>query len=369
MPHYQLSKYGCRLAQHRYFTLVLRGLVSVQRELLGLLIEADTSSSSVFAPATSAFEEACGIFERQGTNDPKKRDRLQRIQATSLGDLLDAVNNAQNHYKNNQRDSKSRRCIEAVSQRIHYYGNIMDVLAQHHPSYVTLAWGAMKLLVGVREPRLAVGKEARFPCGLTLKLIILGQAIVEHEKMGVVITTGLLDIADALPRVELASSLYPTASIKQKASVLYAHIIRFLLRALEWYEEGAWKRALHSVTKPAPLRYNDILESIHRVTEGIGTHAMMSSQAEQRDMHKELVAIRRIVETSQETHAIEHEDLRRKLQLLADLTNELKGLIVLGQADAHTGRVQIHRSLCNIQPTQLLHIISAQCAIDHQACL
>jgi len=30
-----------------------------------------------------------------------------------------------------------------------YYGNIFDVLAQHHPEYVALAWGAMKFLLVV----------------------------------------------------------------------------------------------------------------------------------------------------------------------------------------------------------------------------
>ena len=28
--------------------------------------------------------------------------------------------------------------------RVQYYGNVMDVLVQHHPEYVSLAWGTMK---------------------------------------------------------------------------------------------------------------------------------------------------------------------------------------------------------------------------------
>lgn len=110
--------------------------------------ETDHHSASVFAPATSAFEEAQAIFERQGTRDPKKKNRLQSIQATTLADVLDIVNTAQEHFKN-QDESKTRRYIQGLSQRICYYGNIMDVLVQHHPEYVSLAWGAMKLLFGV----------------------------------------------------------------------------------------------------------------------------------------------------------------------------------------------------------------------------
>lgn len=36
-----------------------------------------------------------------------------------------------------------------LSQRLLYYGNIMDVLVQHHPEYVSLVWGAMKFIFGV----------------------------------------------------------------------------------------------------------------------------------------------------------------------------------------------------------------------------
>jgi len=39
-----------------------------------------------------------------------------------------------------------------------YYGKIMDTLAQHHPEYVALVWGAMKfvLIVGYALFKLAL---------------------------------------------------------------------------------------------------------------------------------------------------------------------------------------------------------------------
>jgi hypothetical protein len=40
--------------------------------------------------------------------------------------------------------------VQQVSCRIMYYGKVLDVLAQHHPEYVALAWGAMKLVLMVR---------------------------------------------------------------------------------------------------------------------------------------------------------------------------------------------------------------------------
>lgn len=118
-------------------------------------------SSGLFKPAEQAFKEARAIFEDQGTTDPKKKRRLESLNVTTLEDLLSAVDDTRKHYDKYQSGSKMRRCMEQVSERIHYYGNIMDVLAQHHPEYVSLAWGTMKILVGVR-PNSAIKIDA-FP--------------------------------------------------------------------------------------------------------------------------------------------------------------------------------------------------------------
>jgi hypothetical protein len=150
-------------------------------------------------------------------------------------------------------------------------------------------------------------------------------------------------------------------------STLYGHIIRFFLRALHWFEEGSWKRAIHAITKPAPLQYNDILDDIHRVSDHISAHAMAGSQAEQRDMHKELVAIRQVVELGNEANTTEHKDLQRKLQILVNLVGELKIDIRSDQVIAQSERAQIYQSVSSIQITQALHVMSTQCVIDHQA--
>jgi hypothetical protein len=31
-----------------------------------------------------------------------------------------------------------------------YYGQVLDMLAQHHPEYVSLAWGTLKFILMVR---------------------------------------------------------------------------------------------------------------------------------------------------------------------------------------------------------------------------
>lgn len=39
-----------------------------------------------------------------------------------------------------------RMWLTGLSEKLLYYGNIFDTLAQHHPEYVALAWGTLKFL-------------------------------------------------------------------------------------------------------------------------------------------------------------------------------------------------------------------------------
>jgi hypothetical protein len=108
-------------------------------------------SSKDFENAEVAFENARTRFELQGTRDPRKKDRLHTLKTTTMDDLLNAVKDAQEDYHQRRTESAFGRYMDQLAERIHYYGNIMDVLVQHHPEFTSLAWGAMKLLVGVRD--------------------------------------------------------------------------------------------------------------------------------------------------------------------------------------------------------------------------
>jgi hypothetical protein len=44
------------------------------------------------------------------------------------------------------RNSRVASWLHRLSRRIHYYGRVLDVMVQHHPEYVSFAWGMMKLL-------------------------------------------------------------------------------------------------------------------------------------------------------------------------------------------------------------------------------
>lgn len=132
--------------------------------------------------------------------------------------------------------------------------------------------------------------------------------------------------------------------MKQAVSVLYAHIIKFLLRALEWYEEGKVAHAIHSVTKPAALRYDDLLKDIGRATRRISELAITSSQAEQRDMHNELRAL---------TLAVK----------------QLKEDISLDRSIKTSALLECRHALSDIQSTRALTYVSSACSLDHKSTL
>jgi hypothetical protein len=76
--------------------------------------------------------------------------RLQQCEASdhSLKAVLDVVEEARAKY-DNHKQSKARKWLARLCSRISLYGLALDMLAQHHPEYVALAWGTMKFLIQV----------------------------------------------------------------------------------------------------------------------------------------------------------------------------------------------------------------------------
>jgi hypothetical protein len=83
--------------------------------------------------------------------------------------------------------------------------------------------------------------------------------------------------------------------MKEALSEIYQSILTFLMRALEWYEEGPLKRAIHSITRPAELRYADLVEDVSVATRRIENLAVAGHQAEQRDMHLLLIEMKQMM--------------------------------------------------------------------------
>lgn len=83
--------------------------------------------------------------------------------------------------------------------------------------------------------------------------------------------------------------------MKRAVSILYAYLIRFFVRAHSWYREGAWRRILHSVTRPPELRYGDIVHKIEECSEAVEKLTASCGWKEIRDMHVQGAEIFEIV--------------------------------------------------------------------------
>ncbi|KAL9619293.1 MAG: hypothetical protein Q9160_006058 [Pyrenula sp. 1 TL-2023] len=97
-----------------------------------------------------AFTDAKKIFASTVTDDNRKKNIA--LQAVSLDDLKQAAAKAKAKYERHH-ENKAAKWLTKFSFRVRHYGNILDVLTQHHPEYVSLAWGAMKLIFGVSASR------------------------------------------------------------------------------------------------------------------------------------------------------------------------------------------------------------------------
>ena len=71
----------------------------------------------------------------------------------SLQDLQAVLNEAKKRYEAKP-TSKAFTWLARFSKRVRYYGTVLDVLAQQHPEYVALVWGAFKIIFGVGTPSL-----------------------------------------------------------------------------------------------------------------------------------------------------------------------------------------------------------------------
>ena len=71
-------------------------------------------------------------------------------QGASVKDVLSVVETAKRKYDEKSKEHTGmRRSLEKISLRIMHYSKVLDTLAQHHPEYVALAWGAVKLVLTV----------------------------------------------------------------------------------------------------------------------------------------------------------------------------------------------------------------------------
>ena len=70
---------------------------------------------------------------------------------TTIQDVRSVVEKAKEKYESSSTETNARRYLRIFSARIMYYGQVFDMLSQHHPEYVALAWGSVKFVLMVGQ--------------------------------------------------------------------------------------------------------------------------------------------------------------------------------------------------------------------------
>ncbi|KAH7011099.1 hypothetical protein EDB80DRAFT_711245 [Ilyonectria destructans] len=206
----------------------------------------------------TAFFEAQDLFTSQLSE--KERDEYCNSKIHSIDDVKDTIKKAKLKYESKS-TSSARKWIGKFSSLVSYYGNIMDVLIQHHPEYVSLAWGAMKFLfIGV----------------------------MNHEEKICRLSKAYAMIAETLPRTQLCLVLYPTDDMKTAVTRIYAQIMAFTQAALCWYKQGRIQHAWNSIAKPWALSFEDYIKNIDEQSRRIDAISSMALKAEVREAHIEI---------------------------------------------------------------------------------
>lgn len=91
-------------------------------------------------------------------------------------------------------------------------------------------------------------------------------------------------IGDALSQVDLAAKLYKTDDMRDAVAQLYAHILRYFLKALKWYDKSRVGRIFGAILQPYEIGYEDTVEQIKYCVANIQNLANSKSQAEIRDL-------------------------------------------------------------------------------------
>jgi hypothetical protein len=93
-----------------------------------------------------AYENATSAFKEEFAEDEKKSNPMG--ENSTLEDVLQILALAKARYEA-KHTSKARKWLGIFSSKVMFYASILDVLVQHHPEYVSLVWGAMRLLFSV----------------------------------------------------------------------------------------------------------------------------------------------------------------------------------------------------------------------------
>lgn len=158
----------------------------------------------------------------------------------------------------------------------------------------------------------------------------------------------------------------------RNVTMLYAHIMRFLIRAWNFYHESKLMHALHSVTRPAALRYDDLLKSIQKDSETVRRLATMYSQEEVRSVHNDMRDLREKFETVIADRQMDLDALgclQDKVDVLTEMLTEFRNSQAWANAAQAKSQLEMHASMSEFHSSQALLMLHSQCSLDHKLVL
>ncbi|KAF4922974.1 hypothetical protein CGCVW01_v004955 [Colletotrichum viniferum] len=233
-----------------------------------------------FDPAKDAYDKAVEILRKELTSAERQTIRLG--EHNSIQNVRLALDKALEEYQKKTKGSKVRDWLAKCSSRVMYYGAVFDTFSQHHPEYVSLAWGAFKFLF---------------------------IAVLNYEQLLVEVSKAVSRIADVLPRTELHSLLYSTPRMQETIAQLYVKILEFSIMAIRFYKKGKLSHSIASIVKPFSLNFKPIIEEIRERSVRVDELASALSKAEIRDLHVKIHALSHSVAQLTEMVALQSQSL------------------------------------------------------------
>ncbi|KAH0841535.1 hypothetical protein FOPE_06788 [Fonsecaea pedrosoi] len=213
---------------------------------------------------SDAFDRAVSYFEKELHGNAKQRDWIKGY--TSAEEVFEVVEQARTQYADGrEKHKKVQKWTSALALRIQHYSGVLDILSQHHPEYVALAWGAIKFLLASRK-------------------LINAKGVINHAELLVEISRALTYVAEALPQIKLNLDLYQTEEMQQAVSRTYAYMLLFLQKAAKWYSTTSLSRVVTAVVSPFSLKYQDIVMQIKQCADQVTLIASAGARAETRDL-------------------------------------------------------------------------------------
>ncbi|KAF9693090.1 hypothetical protein EKO04_008923 [Ascochyta lentis] len=207
--------------------------------------------------ATEAYHKAVELLKAELGINPNTPVPEENI--ASITDMHILIGQAKQTYEDaSKKHMGARKWLEKLSARILHYGRILDTLAQHHPEYVALAWGTMKIVL----------------------MGVLNRATLVEE-----LAKALVSIADKLPRAHLNVDMYKTSDMAAALSRLYTCILMFFRLCARWYKRSSWGRLWSSLKDPFELKYKDLLADIELCSNLVENLASAGARVEIRNVH------------------------------------------------------------------------------------